>query len=177
MTTAFYRENKGKREQCSYVLLLNCLMLSSTIKEIIFKDLSRDRFFLGRDTGANGGRKGVIQRSAAVESPKIKAALLTGHLLAAFSNAAISSTSETKQANRSQPTSHRYIKQPGHKCDSFTLLCPDKTTLQLCENNSLKELLSPIKVTQHTTSIKACVEDMQAEIQGTDWHKNKYFLK
>lgn len=59
-------------------------MLSSTIKEIIFKDLSRDRFFLGRDTGANGGRKGVTKRSAAVESPKIKAALLTGHLLAAF---------------------------------------------------------------------------------------------
>ena len=126
MTTAFYRENKGKREQCSYVLLLNCLMLSSIIKEIILKDLNRDRFFLGRGTGENGGRKGVTHRSATVESPKIKPALLTGHLLATSSIGAISSIWETKQANRSQPTSHRHIKQTGHKCYSFTLLCPDK---------------------------------------------------
>ena len=106
MTPAFYRENKGKREQCSYVLLLNCLMLPSTIKEIIFKDLSRDRFFLGRDTGANGGRRGVTQGQLQLR-PTIKPALLTGHLVAASSIGAISSTWETKQANRPQPTSHR----------------------------------------------------------------------
>lgn len=125
MTPAFYRENKGKREQCSYVLLLNCLMLPSTIKEIIFKDLSRDRFFLGRDTGANGGRRGVTRGQLQLR-PTIQPALLTGRLVAAASIGAVSSTWETKQANRPQPTSHRYRKQTGHKCGSFTLLCPDK---------------------------------------------------
>ena len=81
-------------------------MLPSTIKEIIFKDLSRDRFFLGRDTGANSGRRGVTQGQLQLR-PTIKPALLTGHLVAASSIGAISSTWETKQANRPQPTSHR----------------------------------------------------------------------